>query len=249
MPGLPYHNAEGEARQAAWYASHRKEIYRTIGLRNFERVLEVGCGTGAIAEEIAARLGGLTVGVEIEPERAADAGQLRETARFVAGDGLRLPFSDNSFDAVFFAFSLLWINKPRRALIEAKRVLSSDGWVVALAEPDYDGLIDYPPEASSQEQVVAAIRAMGGNSDAGRKLREWFASAGLREYSFGLISHRSTSADLLVNEKEEIAGLKRLLGGDIEEKELRRIEKERRRALEAGRRVYYLPVFYMVGRG
>lgn len=248
MPGLPYNDERGEARQASWYASHRKEIYRTVGLRNFARVLEVGCGTGVIAEEIAGRVGGLTVGVELVPERTLDAGRLRENARFVAGNGARLPFADNSFDAVFFAFSLMWIDNPRQALNEAKRVVANNGWIVALAEPDYDGLIDYPPEASSKDVVVEAIRAMGGHTDAGRKLREWFAAAGLREFACGLIPHRSTSADLLADEESEIAGLKRLLGDDISEKELRRIEKERRRALEGGRRTYYLPVFYLVGR-
>jgi len=249
MPGLPYNDKHGEARQAAWYASHRKEIYRTVGLRNFGRVLDVGCGTGVIAEELAGRVGGLTIGVEIVPERAVDAERLRENARFAAGDGARLPFADNSFDTVFFAFALLWVGEPRQALVEAKRVVRNDGWVIALAEPDYDGLIDYPPEASSKDTVIAAIRAMGGNTDTGRKLREWFAAVGLREFSYGLIPHRSTSADLLADEESEIAGLKRLLGNDISDKEFRRIEKERRRALEAGRRTYYLPVFYMVGRG
>ncbi|MCP4231404.1 MAG: methyltransferase domain-containing protein [bacterium] len=249
MPGLPYNDERGEERQASWYASHRKEIYRTIGLRNFGRVLEVGCGTGVIAEELAARVGGLAVGVEIVPGRAADAERLRGNARIVAGDGQHLPFADNSFDAVFFAFSLMWINEPRQALEEAKRMVNEDGWVVALAEPDYDGLIDYPPEASSKEAVIAAIWEMGGNSDAGRRLREWFASTGFREFACGLIPHRSTTADLLADEESETAGLKRLLGDDISGKELRRIERERRRALEAGRRTYYLPVFYMAGRG
>jgi ubiquinone/menaquinone biosynthesis C-methylase UbiE len=248
MPGLPYNDERGEARQASWYASHRKEIYRTVGLRNFGRVLEVGCGTGVIAEEIAARIGGLAVGVEIVPERATDAGRLRENARFVAGDGARLPFADNVFDAVFFTFSLIWIDNPRRALEESKRVVCNDGWLVALAEPDYNGLIDYPPEASSKDAVLTAIEMMGGHTDAGRKLREWFVEAGLREFACGLIQHRSTTADLLADEAGEIAGLKQLLGDDTDDKQLRRIEQERRSALQAGRRTYYLPVFYMVGR-
>jgi ubiquinone/menaquinone biosynthesis C-methylase UbiE len=248
MPGLPYNDAEGEVRQASWYSSHRKEIYRTVGLRNFSRVLEIGCGTGVIAEEIGARMGGPAVGVELLPERAAEAGRLRESARFVAGDGACLPFADDSFNAAFFAFSLLWIAETRRALEETKRVVIKDGWVIALAEPDYIGLIDYPPEASSKEEVIAAIREMGGHTDAGRKLREWFAAVGLREHTFGLIPHRSTCADLLAYEREEITGLKRLLGDNISDKGIRRIEKERRIALESGGRVYYLPVFYIVGR-
>jgi len=248
MPGLPYNDVEGEARQAAWYAAHRKEIYRSIGLRNCARVVEVGCGTGVIAEEIGARMGGLTVGVELLPERAAEAGRLRENARFVAGDGARLPFDDNCCDAVFFAFSLLWIAKPQRALEEAKRVVRANGWVVALAEPDYEALIDYPPEASSKWEVLEAIAALGGDTSAGRKLREWFAEAGLREHTFGVLPHRSTTDDLLTYERDEMETLRGLLGDDISG-DMGFLDMERRRALEAGSRVYFLPVFWMVGRG
>lgn len=248
MPGLPYNDAKGEARQASWYSPHRKEIYRTIGLGNFTRVLEIGCGTGVITEEIGARMGGLSVGLELLPGRAAEAKQLRERARFIAGDGAQLPFADNSFDAIFFAFSLLWIKKPQRALEEAKRVVHDNGWVVALAEPDYEALIDYPPEASSKWEVHEAIKALGGNIDCGRMLREWFAAAGLREHAFGVLPHRSTSADLLIHERDEMEALKGLLGDDISG-DMGFLDMERRRALETGRRVYYLPVFYIVGRG
>ncbi len=91
--------------------------------------LDVGTGTGDFVPELAAWVGdGLAVGVDFTIAMMA-AGQpkidhLAEHGRagFVGGDALRLPFPDNSFDAITTGFMLRNVTDIRTALAEMYRV-------------------------------------------------------------------------------------------------------------------------------
>jgi SAM-dependent methyltransferase len=69
-----------------------------------ERVLEVGCGTGAVARRIVERFDGVdVVGVDPSPAFVEHARRLAEgldRVSFVVGDGRELPVGDGEFDAV-----------------------------------------------------------------------------------------------------------------------------------------------------
>ena len=79
-----------------------------LGIATGERVLDVGCGSGAVTREIARRVGsrGLAVGVDPSPALLAAARELAQEAgvgdrvQFHEGNVLRLPFPAGSFDAV-----------------------------------------------------------------------------------------------------------------------------------------------------
>jgi demethylmenaquinone methyltransferase/2-methoxy-6-polyprenyl-1,4-benzoquinol methylase len=49
---------------------------------------------------------------------------------FIAGDATRLPFADNSFDAVTISFGLRNVNEPKKALAEMLRVTKPGGKIV-----------------------------------------------------------------------------------------------------------------------
>jgi ubiquinone/menaquinone biosynthesis C-methylase UbiE len=104
------------------------------------RVLEVGCGTGAVARTLAVRPGvGEVVGLDPSPvfvqrarEIAAGAGNLR----YVVGGGTALPFDDGAFDAVIFHTVLSHIPEVGAALAEAARVTVAGGALAAF-DGDY----------------------------------------------------------------------------------------------------------------
>ena len=89
----------------------------------------------------------------------------------------------------FCHFLLLWVQSPQDILKEMKRVVQPGGAVLALAEPDYTGRIDYPPELEPLGRWQAeSLRKQGADPDAGRKLRHWFVSAGITPIESGIMA-------------------------------------------------------------
>ena len=98
------------------------------------RVLEIGCGTGAMFQYY-----GPDARVEaVEPEAdflaLAVARAQRSSGRIHAasGDGMSLPFADGSFDAVVLGLVLCSVPSVERVLAEAHRVLRAGGALRAL---------------------------------------------------------------------------------------------------------------------
>src|SRR5262245_63215827 len=80
------------------------------------RVLEVGCGTGAITRALAAWPGvTAAVGVDPSPLFVAKARELArglESVSFEVADGRSLPFVDGAFDAVVYHTTLCHVPDP-----------------------------------------------------------------------------------------------------------------------------------------
>lgn len=102
------------------------------------RVLEVGCGTGAIARLIAA-VAGEVVGVDPSPallRRGRALSAALENVSFEEADGRALPHADASFDAVVLHRVLCHAPEPERVFAEAVRVLRPRGRI-AVFDGDY----------------------------------------------------------------------------------------------------------------
>jgi len=126
------------------------------------RVLEVGCGTGAVTRALAAWPGvAQTVGLDPSPvfigrARTLAAGQNQIT--FVPADGRSLPFADATFDAVVFHTTLCHVPEPERMLHEAARVLRRDGRL-AIFDGDYATATLALGPGDPLEACAAAFRA------------------------------------------------------------------------------------------
>jgi SAM-dependent methyltransferase len=99
------------------------------------RVLDVGCGTGRLAAELARR-GAKVWGVDASPEMLATAReQVGTRVGLKVGRAEELPFRDGWFDRVAFVLSIHLVARAR-ALEEAHRVLVPGGRVaIATFEP------------------------------------------------------------------------------------------------------------------
>jgi SAM-dependent methyltransferase len=210
--------------------------------------LEAGCGSGVVTAELATRASELAVGIDRRPEPLAAALGRGSGAAFVAADAGALPFRDAVFDAAAGAFVITWLAEPSAFLREAGRVLKSGGLYVALAEPDYEGAIDYPPAASSRDDVVEAVRRRGGDSAAGRKLPALLSGAGFDVFRFGVLNSAWTASRWAEEEEEEFELLERLVGGSAGGGRLRAAARARRAAISKGERCYFLPIFYAAAR-
>ena len=206
----------------------------------------MGCGSGVVTAELAARATGIAVGIDRRPEPLTAARGRGSGAAFVAADAAALPFRDGVFDAAAGAFVITWLAEPAAFLREAGRVLKSGGLYVALAEPDYEGAIDYPPAASSRDSVVEAVRRRGGDSAAGRKLPALLSGAGFEVFRFGVLNSAWTASRWAEEEEEEVKLLERLVGADGGR--LQAVARARRAAISRGERCYFLPIFFAAAR-
>jgi SAM-dependent methyltransferase len=104
----------------AWDATRELRAFerRELGLAEGDRLLDVGCGLGDAAIDLAEYLGrgGGVVGIDKSTEMLSVA-RVRACAarcsmRFVVGDALALDEPDASFDAVRSERTLQWLADP-----------------------------------------------------------------------------------------------------------------------------------------
>ena len=132
-----------------------------LGLGGGARVLEVGCGTGAIARALVRWPGvGDVLGVDPSPillRRARELSEGIENLSFQEGDGRQLPLGDASFDAVVLHRVLSHVPGPEDVLAEAFRVLRPGGRL-AVFDGDYATITLAGGAADPLEMCVAAFR-------------------------------------------------------------------------------------------
>ena len=132
------------ARAADWDARFPDDgpAYATavaeLGLREGDRVLDAGCGTGRALPALRAAVGpsGVVVGADLTPamlRAAVRAGRDRD-GRLLLADVAALPLRSESLDAVFAAGLVAHLAHPAQDLRELARVVRPGG-VLALFHP------------------------------------------------------------------------------------------------------------------
>jgi len=92
------------------------------------KVLDVGCGDGALAEKLAVSDAQIA-GIDPNPDMV-EAANRRGCGRFYVADGGHLPFPDGSFDLVVAVTVLCVSGEPERLVAEMARVLRPGGRLV-----------------------------------------------------------------------------------------------------------------------
>jgi demethylmenaquinone methyltransferase / 2-methoxy-6-polyprenyl-1,4-benzoquinol methylase len=109
--------------------SWRRATRAALAPRLGERVLDVGAGTGVSTEELA-RSGAYAVGADLSLGMLQAGHRSRPDVPLLAGDALRLPFHDATFDAVTISFALRNVVDTGAALRELARVARPGGRLV-----------------------------------------------------------------------------------------------------------------------
>jgi SAM-dependent methyltransferase len=234
-------------RQARWTRAVRNQLYRRVNLLRAERVLDVGCGTGVITEEMAARCQGQAIGVDVDAVMIAFAQGRPDQVEYRVGDVHQLDFPDGYFDVVACHFLLMWVRDPALAVREMARVTRPGGAVLACAEPDYGGRIDYPEELPLARWQAEALRREEADPFIGRKLLALFAQARLSA-DVGVIPSLWDDEALRAEFEAEWALMERTLAGTVSADELQRYKQVDWQAIEDGQRLIFVPIFYAAGR-
>ncbi len=95
-----------------------------------EATLEVGCGEGRVARDLADR-GHRVTGLDASPTLLRAAAEADPGATYVEGDAQALPFDDASFDLVVAYNALMDVRDMPAAVAEAARVLRPGGRLCA----------------------------------------------------------------------------------------------------------------------
>jgi ubiquinone/menaquinone biosynthesis C-methylase UbiE len=138
------------------------------------RVLEIGCGAGATAVELARR-GHLVAALDRSPtmlqrtrDHAVTSG-VGDRVLPILGDAQRLGFATGSFDLVLALGVLSWLQEPNAAISEMARVTRPDGHVLvtSLNSLDLARLLDprrTPLLAPARSAARVAAAALGRRS-------------------------------------------------------------------------------------
>jgi ubiquinone/menaquinone biosynthesis C-methylase UbiE len=236
-------------QQAEWTQNLRRYLYNKANLIHSTRILDVGCGTGVLEGELSSNARSISFGLDINLSPLKFARQFASKALYTQGDCLFLPYAEQVFDITFCHFLLLWVKNTQNTVAEMVRVTHPDGYVIAIAEPDYGGRIDYPPELSRiGAWQTDALRKQGANPNMGRELRAIFTQAGLVDVEVGVMGgqwgmDRSDRDNNL--EWEVIRSDLRVVGEFLSlADELEALDNASR--IES-KRILFVPTFYAIG--
>lgn len=143
------------------------EVTRAAAGDSVPRLLDLGCGTGALAALVLERVPGARLScVDLSPEMVEVARKrLGDRADVLLCDAERLPFRDGSFDVVWCNDSFHHYPDPERAAFQAWRVLApggtfiiGDAWQPALARAIMNAWMPHSKEGDVRIYSEAELR-------------------------------------------------------------------------------------------
>jgi demethylmenaquinone methyltransferase/2-methoxy-6-polyprenyl-1,4-benzoquinol methylase len=154
-----------------WNEEMRAEALELLDPDPDDRVLDVGCGTGFGTEGLLQHtddVHGLDQSIH-QMEKAFGKFGRTDEVNFYRGDAERLPFADDSFDALWSSGSIEYWPNPVDALAEFRRIVEPGGPVLVVG-PNY-------PSSSVFQRLADAIMLFYDEEEADRM----FAEAGFTD--------------------------------------------------------------------
>jgi SAM-dependent methyltransferase len=145
-----------------WSARLAPLFIQFVGVRDGQRILDVGCGTGSLSRALLASGNAISVvGVDPTEDYIAFAQQeaADSRARFRIGAAESLPFLDKSFDATMGLLVLQGMDEPARAVREMARTTRPGGSVAACEWDFRDGMPMYSLFWQAAEAVAPEAAA------------------------------------------------------------------------------------------
>ncbi|MDQ3847025.1 MAG: methyltransferase domain-containing protein [Bacteroidota bacterium] len=147
----------------ALFAAWAVKLINVVRLSQEKNILDVACGTGIVARTVKDQLKdkATVTGIDLNPAMLRVARRIESDINWVEGDAQRLPFENESFDAVLCQAALMFFPDKVAALSEMNRVSQKGGKIAVQVwgqNEAYDILTDILEEVSGSE-TAAIMRA------------------------------------------------------------------------------------------
>lgn len=164
----------------------KRESYRRLSIRPGSSVLEIGCGNGVDAANMAELAGpdGRVVGIDVSSTMLASA-MAREYPKgtdpgYLLCDAGCLAFPDGTFDAVRTDRVLQHTRDPAAVIREMARVTKTGGRIVSF-EPDWETFAIHPGKREVTRKILNFWVDHIPNGWVGRSVSPAFHAAGLKD--------------------------------------------------------------------
>jgi SAM-dependent methyltransferase len=187
------------ARMARAYATpeiveQRAITRRAVAAQPGERGLDIGCGLGFLACELAHEIGptGRMTGIDVSPDMLAGAREHAARERvldrldFEVGRATALEFPAAAFDFVTAVQVYLYVPDIGRALAEAARVLRPGGRLVVV-DTDWDSCVWLTNDRERHRRILDASLSRFAHPHLPPRLPGLLAKAGFRVASVGAV--------------------------------------------------------------
>jgi SAM-dependent methyltransferase len=236
-------------QQARWTQNLRKYIYDQVVIQRANKILDIGVGTGVLENELNRNSPSHVFGLDIDSSALRIAQEYAPKSVYTVGDCINLPFQTRVFDVTLCHFLLLWVKDALNAVEEMARVTRPNGYVLALAEPDYGGRIDFPSELSQLGiWQTEALKEQGANPFMGREVRSIFSRAGLVNIDVGVLGgqwgENISDQDLELEWEVIQSDLRQNNDFILQADRLKDLELTSRKILQ---RILFVPTFYAIG--
>ena len=214
-----------------------------------KKVLDVGCGTGVLLEELSDYSSCTSYGLDFDQNSILFTHRTTPRSILTLGNALKLPYKTQTFDVSLCHFLLLWVKNPVHVIEEMARVSKPGGFVLALAEPDYGGRIDFPNDlVQIGNWQTASLKEQGANPFIGRELRSIFSSAGLLNIEIGILGGQWNNQQSM----EDIMLEWEVISSDLNKKEEFKQSAEKLKFIYFSSHndsscIIYVPTFYAIG--
>lgn len=166
------------------------------GVRDGERIVDVGCGPGGLVGELLSR-GARVAAIDPAPRFVADCRAAYPAADVRQGVAEELPWPPRAFDQALASLVIAFMTDPQRGMAELRRVTRPGGTVAAcMWDQGGDGMPMFDvfwAAARVLDPTAAGEGGMTGTRDG--QIADYLERAGLQDVVAGHIEASATYAD------------------------------------------------------
>ena len=145
----------------ALFGQWTKRVVDASQLLTGQKALDVACGTGVLAQEMASRVGvqGSIVAVDPNPGMLSVARDNAPGINWQESAAENLPFPDQAFDAVLSQFGLMFFQNRAKSIGEMLRVLKHPGRLAVAVWDAIENIPGYAAELALIERLAGSAAA------------------------------------------------------------------------------------------